>query len=168
MKCSLGISNFLEEISRLFHSVVFLYFFALITEEGFLISPCYSLELCIHMGASFIFSFAFCFVAMQYNCLIKVHCPVLPVVPIMSIIAILPTSMPNSESNTRYHNNFSYHVSLVSFILDSFSGFHCLLRHCLLKRMQIIWSLLFPHVFVLVSHWQQVWCVRNAVSFTCI
>ena len=49
MKCSLGISNFLEEISSLSHSIVFLYFFALITEEGFLISPCYSLELCIQM-----------------------------------------------------------------------------------------------------------------------
>ena len=46
MKCSLGISNFLEEISSLSHSVVFLYFFALIAEEGFLISPDYSLELC--------------------------------------------------------------------------------------------------------------------------
>ena len=45
MKCSLGTSNFLEKISSLSHSVVFLYFFALITEEGFLISPCYSLEL---------------------------------------------------------------------------------------------------------------------------
>ena len=44
MKYSLGISNFLEEISSLSHSVVFLYFFALIAEEGFLISPCYSLE----------------------------------------------------------------------------------------------------------------------------
>ena len=44
MKCSLGISNFLEEISSLSHSIVFLYFFALITEEGFLKSPCYSLE----------------------------------------------------------------------------------------------------------------------------
>ena len=41
MKCSLGISNFLEEISSLSHSIAFLYFFALITEEGFLISPCY-------------------------------------------------------------------------------------------------------------------------------
>ena len=37
MKCSLGISNFLEEISSLSHSVVFLYFFALIAEGGFLI-----------------------------------------------------------------------------------------------------------------------------------
>ena len=49
MKCSLGISDVLEEISSLSHSVVFLYFFALIIEEGFLISPCYSLELCIQM-----------------------------------------------------------------------------------------------------------------------
>ena len=37
MNCSLGISNFLEEISGLSHSVGFLYFFALIAEEGFLI-----------------------------------------------------------------------------------------------------------------------------------
>ena len=29
-------------------------FFVLITEEGFLISPCYSLELCIQMGISFL------------------------------------------------------------------------------------------------------------------
>ena len=61
MKCSLGISNFLEEISSLSHSIAFLYFFELITEEGFLISPCYSLELCIQMDLSFPFSFAFCF-----------------------------------------------------------------------------------------------------------
>ena len=59
MKCSLSISNFLEEISSLSHSVVFLYFFALIAEEGFLISSCYSLELCIQMLVSFLFSFAF-------------------------------------------------------------------------------------------------------------
>ena len=49
MKCSLGISNFFEEISSLSQSFVFFYVFALITEEGFLISPCYSLELCIQM-----------------------------------------------------------------------------------------------------------------------
>ena len=61
MKCSLGISNFLEELSSLSHSIVFLYFFALITEEGFLISPCCCLELCIQMGISFLFSFVFCF-----------------------------------------------------------------------------------------------------------
>ena len=61
MKCSLGISNFLEEISSLSHSVVFLYFFSLIAEEGYLISPCFSLELCIQMLISFLFSFAFRF-----------------------------------------------------------------------------------------------------------
>ena len=52
MKCSLGISHFLEEISSVSHSIVFLYFFAQITEEGFLISSCNSLELCIQMGIS--------------------------------------------------------------------------------------------------------------------
>ena len=56
MKCSLGISNFLEEIFSLSHSLVFFYLFALITEEGFLISPCYSLELCILLGISFLFT----------------------------------------------------------------------------------------------------------------
>ena len=61
MKYSLGISNFLEEISSLPHSIVFLYCFALFTLEGFLISPCYSLELCIQMGLSFLFFFAFLF-----------------------------------------------------------------------------------------------------------
>ena len=34
MKCSFDISDFLEEISSLFHSVFFLYFFTLITEEA--------------------------------------------------------------------------------------------------------------------------------------
>ena len=58
---SLGICNFLEEISSLSHSNVFFYFFALTTEEGFLISPCYSLGLSIQMGISFLFSFAFYF-----------------------------------------------------------------------------------------------------------
>ena len=47
MKYSCGISNFLEEISSLPHSIIFLYFFALITCKGFLISLCYSLKLCI-------------------------------------------------------------------------------------------------------------------------
>ena len=54
MKCSLAISNFLEEISSISHYIVFLYFFALITEEGFLISPHYSLEICIQMCISFL------------------------------------------------------------------------------------------------------------------
>ena len=52
---------FLKDLYSLSHSIVFLYFFALITEEGFLIAPCSSLELCIQMSISFLFSFAFTF-----------------------------------------------------------------------------------------------------------
>ena len=55
MKYSLVISYFLEETSSVSHSIVFLYFLTLITEEGFLISSCYSLELCIQMLISFFF-----------------------------------------------------------------------------------------------------------------
>ena len=66
MKCPLGISNFLEEISSLSQSVVFLYIFLLITDEAFLISPCYSLELYIQMGICFLFSFAFLFFSLLF------------------------------------------------------------------------------------------------------
>ena len=45
--------------SLVFPIPLFLYFFALITEEGFLISPCYSLVLCIQMGITFLFSLSF-------------------------------------------------------------------------------------------------------------
>ena len=38
--------------SLVFPILLFSYFFALITEEGFLISPCYSLELCIQICIS--------------------------------------------------------------------------------------------------------------------
>ena len=68
MKYSLGISNFLEEISSLSHSVVFFCFFALVTQEGFLISPCCSLELCIQMSIFFLFSLAFQFSSVTQLC----------------------------------------------------------------------------------------------------
>ena len=61
MKCFFGISNFLEEISSLSHSIVFFYFFAFFIKEALLISPCYSLELCIQLGLFFSFSLAFHF-----------------------------------------------------------------------------------------------------------
>ena len=66
MKRSLGIFNFLEEISGLSDSIVFLYFFALIMEEGFFISLCYSLEFCIQIGISFLFSFAYSFSSLLF------------------------------------------------------------------------------------------------------
>ena len=68
MKCSLGVSSFLEEISSLSHSVVFLCFFALITQEGFLISPCYSLGLCIQMDISFFSPLPFIFLLFSVIC----------------------------------------------------------------------------------------------------
>ena len=58
------VSNFLEEVSGLSHSLAFLCFFALITEEGFLISPCYSLELCIQM---LIFPFILCLLLLFFS-----------------------------------------------------------------------------------------------------
>ena len=67
MKCSLGFSDFLE-ISSLSHSIVLLYFLALITEEGFLISPCYSLELCIRVGVSFFSPLPFAFLLFSAIC----------------------------------------------------------------------------------------------------
>ena len=71
MKRSLGVSNFLEEISSLSHSVVFLYFFALVTEEGFLISPCYSSELCIQVGISFLFSIGIAKASLLFSAICK-------------------------------------------------------------------------------------------------
>ena len=58
MKCSLGNSNFLEEISSLFHFIVFFYFFSLITEEGFLISLLFFGNL---QTNGYIFPFLLCF-----------------------------------------------------------------------------------------------------------
>ena len=63
MKCSLGISNFLEEISSLSHSVVFLYFFALITEEGFLSVLLFGTL----YSDGFIFPFSLCFLLLFFS-----------------------------------------------------------------------------------------------------
>ena len=57
-----GISNFLEEISSLSYCIVFLYFFALFTYEGFLSLLLFSRTL--HSDGYiffYFFSFAFCF-----------------------------------------------------------------------------------------------------------
>ena len=58
IKYSPGISSFLEEISSLSHSVVYPYFYALISEEGFLISLLFS-GTCIQMDISVLFSLFF-------------------------------------------------------------------------------------------------------------
>ena len=61
MKYSLGISNFLEGSSNLSHSVVFLYFFALFAEEGFLFSPCFFWNSAFRYFYVFFFFFSFAF-----------------------------------------------------------------------------------------------------------
>ena len=70
MKCSLGISNFLEEISSLSRSVVFLYLFAWIAEEGFVISSCPSLELCIQC-CLYLFFFPLLFASLLFTAVCK-------------------------------------------------------------------------------------------------
>ena len=55
MKFSLGISNFLEEISSISHSIFFPLYLCLVHQGDFLIFPCHFLELCTEMG---IFSFS--------------------------------------------------------------------------------------------------------------
>ena len=66
-KYSLGISNFLEEISSLLHSIGLL-FHCIVRLEAFLISHCFSLKLCIQMDISFSFSLAFHFSSF-FSCL---------------------------------------------------------------------------------------------------
>ena len=64
MKYSLGISNLLEEIPSVSHSISFLYFFAVITEESFLLSPWDSFELWIQMS---IFPFLLCLSVLLFS-----------------------------------------------------------------------------------------------------
>ena len=54
--------------SLVFPILLFSCFFALITEEGLLISPCYSLELRIQMGISFLLFFYFHFFSLTAIC----------------------------------------------------------------------------------------------------
>ena len=82
-------SNFLEETSSLSHYIVFLYFCALVTVEGFLISPCYSLELCIQMGISFLFA--------SLSSQLFVRPPQTTILPFC--ISLFDIKLPASETN---------------------------------------------------------------------
>ena len=121
MNCSLGIPNVLEEISSFSHSIVFLYFFALITEESFLISPWCSLELCFQMGISLFFSFAFLllffsqlFVRPPQTAIFFLHFFFLG-------IFLLPVSCIISEPPSIIHQA-CYQI----YSLKSISHFHCI------------------------------------------
>ena len=71
MKCYLGIFLIFFKRSCLFHSIPFLYFFALFTSEAFLISPCCSLELCIQIGLSFLFFFPLPFTSLIFSAIVR-------------------------------------------------------------------------------------------------
>ena len=89
MKCSLVISNFLEEISSLSYSVVFLYFFALIAEEGFLILLFFGT---LHSDA-YMFPFLLCFSLLFFSQLF--------VRPPQTAILLVCISFPWGWSNQR-------------------------------------------------------------------
>ena len=55
MKCSLDISNFLEEISSLTHSMLSSISLQYSFKKGLFTPPCYFLELCIQLGNIFPF-----------------------------------------------------------------------------------------------------------------
>jgi len=110
MRFSLGIFNFLKEISSLSHSIFSLYLFALITEEVFLISPCYSLEICIQMGISLLFSFALDCLTISFFPTSKF--PWSPSFPLLSID--LPLFIPGVS----YHYVLNYlYVPFVNFLV---------------------------------------------------
>ena len=124
MKCSCGISNFLEEISSLSHSIVFLYFFALIPEEGFLISPSYSLELCIQMGISFLFSFAFRFFSQLF-----VRLPQMTILPfcICFFLGMVLITASFTMLGTSIHSS----SGTLSLPVDHVLSEHSTITHCL-------------------------------------
>ena len=143
MKCSLGISNFLEEISSLSHCIVFFYFFALITEEGFLISPCYFLELCIQMGISFLFSFAFHFSSFTAICKVSSDSHF----PFFALLFLQDGLAPClSVSQTSIHSS-SGALSIRPSPLN-LSHFHCIVVRDLIYVI-LDWSIGFPTFFSL-------------------
>ena len=112
MKSSADISNFIEEISSLSPSIVFLYFFALFTKEGFLISPCYFLELCIQMG---IFSLSpLLFASLLFSAIYKapsdkhlafLHFFFLGIILVTASCTMLPTSVHSSSGTLSTRSN---------------------------------------------------------------
>ena len=148
-------------------SVVFLYFLALIAEEGFLISPCHSLELCIQMGISFLFSFAFHFSAQlfvrppQTTILPFLHFFFLGMVLIIASCTIVWTSV---------HSSSSTHSALIPW---SICHFHCRIIKDLIWVIPE-WSSGFPYFlqfkseFFIRSSWSEPQSASGLVFADCI
>ena len=125
-KCSLGISNLLEEISSLSHSIVFLYLHWSL-RKAFL-SPCYSLEFCIQMVylsfshlslASLLFSAVW--KASSENHFAFLHFFFSGMVLITASRTMLQTSVHSSSGTLSIRSNPLNHLSL---LLYNHKGFH--------------------------------------------
>ena len=99
-----GKPSYLKKISSLSHSIVFLQFFALFTQEGFLLSPCYSLELCIQLGIYFVcplpfgaLLFLFICMASSDNHFACLHFFFLGMVSVITSCTLLQTSVHSSS-----------------------------------------------------------------------
>ena len=105
MKCFFHISSFQEEMASLSHSIVLLSFFALLNEKGPLISPCYSLELGIHLSMSFPLSLASLFCSFRSLSHVRlcdpmdcstpgfhIHYQLLELLKLMSIESVMPSN----------------------------------------------------------------------------
>ena len=117
MKCSLGTSNFLEEISSLSHSVVFLF---LCTDrfESFLISPCYSSD-------GYIFLFLLCLSLLFFSQLF-VRSPETTILPFCISFSgrrvLITASCTMSQTS-----NHSSSGTLSNLSLESTGHFHCII-----------------------------------------
>ena len=120
MKYSPGISNFLEEISRHSHSIIFLYFFALITEATFLISPCYSLQFHIQMDISFLFSSVFGF-SFLHQIFTRPPPKTICLFPFLLGLVLITASCTISQ--TSFHSSSSTLWELIPWMYLSFSQY---------------------------------------------
>ena len=128
MKCSLGISNFLEEISSLSCPIIFLYFFAFFTYNGFLISPCCFLELGIQMDIFFLFSFAFHFsLSLSFFFQLLLRPPQTTILPFS--ISFLGNGFDHHllYNVTNLCPQFFKHFIYQIYSLESICHFHCII-----------------------------------------
>ena len=109
---------FLKSLS---HSTVFPYFFALITEEGFLKSPCYSLELCIQMGISFFSPLPF--TSLLFTAICKASSDNHVAFLFLGMV-LIPASCTMSQTSIRSSSG-TLSINLILWIYFSVSLYHC-------------------------------------------
>ena len=129
---------FLEEISSLSHSVDFLYFFALIGEEGFLISPCYSLELCLQIDVSFLFTLPFISV---FSVICKASSDNLSLNLVIRSLWSEPQSVPTLvfPDSTEFLHLWLQRNNQTDFSIDHLVMSMCRVVSCVVRRGCLLW-----------------------------